>query len=246
MFQHEVEPDAGTASVAFHKGVSDIHFHVLVDDFLEGGLRHIFDIWQNCVEIESIGERETAFADVFGTDLTGEVIESAEDVGVDLLKTFDRAGVKRGKQAAFKEGISFFLALTVDGIIAVKEPVKELCRFIIRKVLCQLNDTETIETVGQAFFTVWSSQFQLVSGTNQLRIFLFQFVFEVLPVVAVLGVIRLLIQHSDNIDGSKEPLGRAFIPSRPDFPVIKESDGYFGHNLFPIAAADIDQIPRIS
>ena len=35
-------------------------------------------------------------------------------------------------------------------------------------------------------------------------------------------------------------------PNRSHLPVIKESYGYFTHALFPIAAADIDQIPRIS
>ena len=33
--------------------------------------------------------------------------------------------------------------------------------------------------------------------------------------------------------------------TKPHLPVIKEPYGYFTHALFPVAAADIDQIPRI-
>ena len=204
-----------------------IHFNVFVDDFLKDGLRHILNVWQNSVEIKSIGKRETAFADIFGTDLTSEVIEPAEDIGVDLLQTFDSTGFQSGKQAAFKEGVSLFLALSVDGVIAVEEPVKEFGSFGVGKVLCKFNDTGTVETIGQAHFAICRFQFETVSGTHKLRVFLFQLAFKPSPIVVSFGIIRLLIQNGDNIDSSKEPLGRAFIPSRPDFPVIKKSYGEF-------------------
>ena len=85
-----------------------IHFNVFVDDLIKGGLRHILNVWQNGVKIKGIGKREAALTDVFSADLTGKVIESAEDIGVDLLQTLDRARLKSGEQTTFKEGISLF------------------------------------------------------------------------------------------------------------------------------------------
>ena len=132
---------------------------------------------QNSVEIESIGERESAFADVFGTDLTSKVIEPAEDIGVDLLQTFDSTGFQSGKQTAFKEGVSLFLALTVDGVIAVKEPVKEFGSFGVWEVLCKFNDTGTVETVSQTLFSVRAVNFNWLatltsSGLSFFSLFL--------------------------------------------------------------------------
>lgn len=73
---------------------------------------------------------------------------------MDLLQTLDSIGFQSGKQTAFKEGISLFLALSVNGVITVKEPVKKFGSLGVGEVLCKFNDTGTIETVGQAFFTV--------------------------------------------------------------------------------------------
>ena len=42
-FQHEVEPDARGAAVAFHEGVGDIHLDVFVGDFVECRFRHPLD-----------------------------------------------------------------------------------------------------------------------------------------------------------------------------------------------------------
>ena len=42
-------------------------------------------------------------------------------------------------------------------------------------------------------------RFQLVSGTNQLVSFLLQFCFQILPIVAVLGIIVLVVEHTNNI-----------------------------------------------
>lgn len=34
-FEHEVEPDAGAAPVAFHERVYDVHFHIFVENLVE-------------------------------------------------------------------------------------------------------------------------------------------------------------------------------------------------------------------
>ena len=58
-----------------------------------------------------------------------------------MLQTLDRTGLKSGEQTAFKESISLFLALSVDGVFAVKKPVKELGSLVVGKVLCQFQDS---------------------------------------------------------------------------------------------------------
>ena len=118
---------------------------------------------------------------------------------MNLRQTLDSTGPKSGKQTAFKESISLFLALSVYGIFAVKEPVKELGSLIVGKVLCQFHDAETIKAIGQALLAIGRSQFQLVSGTNQFRIIFLQLIFEILPVIPFFGVVGLFIQHRDNI-----------------------------------------------
>ena len=63
-FQHQIQPDAGAATVALHEGVRHIHFNIFVDDLIKGGLRHILNVGQNGVEIKGIGKREAAFTDM--------------------------------------------------------------------------------------------------------------------------------------------------------------------------------------
>ena len=83
-----------------------------------------------------------------------------------------------------------------------------------------------------------------MSGTHKLRIFLFQLAFKPSPIVISFRIIRLLIQHSDNIDGSKEPLGSVFIPRRPNFTVIKKSDGYFSGESYNLVFEKDGYIPQ--
>ena len=88
-----------------------------------------------------------------------------------------------------------------------------------------------------------SEQFQLVSGTNHFVAFFPEFGFEIFPVVSVLGVVVLIIQHAHDIQHGKPPLGMLLIPNGPDFAVIEESNGYLVGAHFrlllqlPVAAA---------
>ena len=115
--QHEVEPDARGATVAFHKWVGDVHFDVLVDDFVKCRFRHSLDHWKRRSKVLRIGECEPVFRDVQGSYLPGEVIKSSEEIGVDLLETLHRPRFDTGQNAAFKESIRLFLTLPIDGAV---------------------------------------------------------------------------------------------------------------------------------
>ena len=83
--------------------MSDIHFHVLIGNFVKGILRHRLDGGENRGEMHTIGEGETALADVLCPDLTGEIIQPAENVGVDLLQAFDGPRHQGVQQTTVKE-----------------------------------------------------------------------------------------------------------------------------------------------
>ncbi|MBQ6572298.1 MAG: hypothetical protein IIX31_06385 [Alistipes sp.] len=77
---------------------------------------------------------------------------------------------------------------------------------------------------------LWSYYgFQLVSATNHFTILAFELCFEILPVIAVFLVVVLVVQHPDNIEHRKPPLGFFLIPNSSHLSVIIKSNGYFGH-----------------
>ena len=78
--------------------------------------------------------------------------------------------------------------------------------------------------------TISSTQFQLVSGTNQLISFLAKFGLKILPVVAILLVVRLVIDSSHHILDRKPPLGILLIPNGSDLMVFIETERYLAHN----------------
>ena len=59
-FQHEVEPDARAAAIALHERVGHIHFHVFVEDFVEGRFGHTFYLLQLGWQVLGQAEREAA------------------------------------------------------------------------------------------------------------------------------------------------------------------------------------------
>ena len=68
---------------------------------------------------------------------------------------------------------------------------------------------------------------EVVSGTNQLTLFLAQLCFEIFPVVSVFLVVVLVVQHPDDIEHRKPPLGILLIPNNSNLTVIIKSNGYF-------------------
>ena len=69
-------------------------------------------------------------------DLTGKVVEAAEEIGVDLLQSFHRTDFDVVDERTFKQGIRFQLALAVDDFVAISEPLDKTVRLTERKYLC--------------------------------------------------------------------------------------------------------------
>ena len=60
-FENEVELNAGAAPVALPKGVGDIHFHILLDDFIKSRLRHFINIFKWRFKVHQRSKTEVAF-----------------------------------------------------------------------------------------------------------------------------------------------------------------------------------------
>lgn len=102
-FEHEVEPDVCAAPIALHKGVGDVHLHILVDNFIKGGFRHSFDGAERSREVHTVGKDEAALTDVLRAYLPCKVVKSAEEVGVYLLQTLHAARLKTLQQPALEK-----------------------------------------------------------------------------------------------------------------------------------------------
>ena len=133
--EDEVEPDAGGAAVAFHEWMGDVHFYVFVDDLVECVFRLFLYVAQCWVQIFCEAEGESAFADGLCADLTGKVIETAEEVGVNLLQCLYCSNVFICNEVALQECICFLFALSVYCVVAVGEPVQECVCSIVRIML---------------------------------------------------------------------------------------------------------------
>ena len=100
-----------------------VHLNILVCYLVKRYFRHSLNVRQNGGEVQSIGEGESALADILGSNLTRKIIQASEDVCVNLLQALYRSRLQRIQQPAFKEVICPLLALSVDSIVAVGEPV---------------------------------------------------------------------------------------------------------------------------
>ena len=90
-FQQMIQPDAGAAPVALTEGVGNVHLHIFLDDLIERGLRHLFNIGEGRFQVHHRSETEIALGDVDGAELTGKI--------VDLLKEALMDKLQRGKSA---------------------------------------------------------------------------------------------------------------------------------------------------
>ena len=88
MLEYQIKPDTCAATVAFHKGMRHVHFHVFAHYLVECSFWHILDIRKNRREMQGIGKCKTALTDVLCSYLPSKVIKAAEEIGVNLLKAF--------------------------------------------------------------------------------------------------------------------------------------------------------------
>ena len=244
--EHQIKPDAGAASVALHEGVGDVHFHILVDYLVEAGLRHTLDGGQDRGKMQRVGEGETALADVLAPDLPGEIVQAAEDVGVDLLQTLDGSGLQGSEQTAFEQGVRLGAAFAVDGIFAVCQPLDEWYGVTAGDEFDQREDILLAHAIGEVALPIGSGHFQLTTACSQLRVFLLETALQHAPILARTGAFG---QDAHDVGNRKEPLRGIVIPRRPDFPVIEKPYGDLAHvnsssNSWSFPQADGDA-PRL-
>ena len=176
--------------------------------------------------MQGVGKSEAPLADVLAPDLTGEVVQAAEDVGVDLLQTLDRSRLQRCEQTAFEESVRLGAAFAVDGIFAVSQPLDERHGVTAGDEFDQSEDILLAHAVGKVALTVGSGHFQLTTACSQLRMFLLEAALQYAPVFARIGACG---QDADDVGNRKEPLRGIVIPRRPDFPVIEKPYGDLAH-----------------
>ena len=99
LLEDEVEPDAGGAAIAFAEGVGDVHLDVLFYYLRKAGLGHGVYVLQGRFEVHERRKAEAAFGDVDVAYLAGEVVDVAEELGVDGGKALEAADFERGDQA---------------------------------------------------------------------------------------------------------------------------------------------------
>lgn len=93
-FQNQIQPNSSTASVSFSKGMHSIHFHILLDDLIKSGLRHLVNVLNRRLQIHHRCKTEVALCDIDGSQLAGKVINFTEKVFVNRFECRELSGFK--------------------------------------------------------------------------------------------------------------------------------------------------------
>ena len=94
---------------------------------------------------------------------------------MNLLQTLDGSGLHAIYQTTLDERVGFLLALSVNAVVAICEPIKEIHSALIIGIFREQSDTVCVQHIRIVSLTISSTQLQLVSGANQLISFLTQF-----------------------------------------------------------------------
>src|SRR3712207_5707797 len=78
--QHEVKPNAGAATITFHKRMRHVHFHIFVHYLVEGVFWHSLYRLQCSREVHTISECEPSFRYILSSDLSSEVVQSSKEI----------------------------------------------------------------------------------------------------------------------------------------------------------------------
>ena len=116
LFENKVEPDTGTATIAFHERVGYIHLYVFIYNLVEGCFWHLLNLFEALRQILGATEKRTIFPNGLCADLSRKVIEPSEDVGVNLLRCLDCTDFIVLYDVALPKCIGFLATLTIDGV----------------------------------------------------------------------------------------------------------------------------------
>ena len=90
--------------------MGDIHFHILFDDFVKGGLRHLVDVGQRRLQIHQRRKAEIALCQIHRAQFASKVINILEKRLMNGLQRRKSAGSQLVQSAAFKQFYGFLLA----------------------------------------------------------------------------------------------------------------------------------------
>ena len=218
-----------------------IHLYILIYNLIKCRFRHLLDSFQIIMKVFCQTKQRVTLWYSLRTYLTCKIVKSSKEIGVNLLQGFHFTNVFVCHKVAFPKSISLFATLPVDGIVAIGEPVEEVHSALIICIFCKQFDSFCIQYVCIISLTISSTQFQLVSTTNQLISFLTQFSLKIFPVVTVLLIVWLVVDSSNNILHREPPLGIFFIPNGSDLMILIKAKRYLAHlfakiiNIFEIS-----------
>ena len=155
-------------------------------------------------------------------NFTCKVIESAENIGMNLLQTLYSTHFNVVYQPAFKEFVRLLLALFVDGSAHPLQPLIEHERLFARDDSKDGVHPLFIHDVGQILFAVFCRQFELSTNCRQLRIA----AFDRIPIGT--GVFALCESLGD-VGSAKPPFGSLLLPNGTHGNIFKKTDRCFYH-----------------
>ena len=109
-FENEVEPNTGAAPVSFSERMGDIHFHILLDDFIKRGLRHFINVGKCRFKVHQRRKTEVAFWNVYGSEFSGKIVNFIKKILVNCFQCGGFSCFQFIKQPAIKKFKRLFLA----------------------------------------------------------------------------------------------------------------------------------------
>ena len=88
---------------------------------------------------------------------------------MNLLQALNGSRLHTVEQVALDKRIGFFLALPINAVVAICEPVEKRTGTIIGIVFRQSLNTIAIQCISKALFTIWSLEFEVVSDAHELN-----------------------------------------------------------------------------
>ena len=97
---------------------------------------------------------------------------------MNLLQALNGSWIHTIEQSTLDKRISFFLALSVDAVVAIGEPVKKRTGTIIWIVFRQSLNAIAVQCISKTLFTVRSLEFEVVSDAHELNATGIKFLFQ--------------------------------------------------------------------
>ena len=108
----------------------------LTGDFFDS-LWHLFNGFQVLMQVFSQTKQRITLRNGLCTYLTSKVVQATEEIGMNLLQGFHLTHIFVCNKVAFPKGVGLLATLTVDGVVAIGKPVKEIHSALIISIFRQ-------------------------------------------------------------------------------------------------------------